>query len=330
MFTRRTMLKTGLAAGVALSMPWVARAAARTLRFAHAAAESHPGHKIATSFAEELERLVPGAFDVQIFPNRQLGDDKQGLESVLSGTIEICNASGVQYPLVTGRPALDAYQLPFLVRDYDHFSELSKTDIAQKIHDDLAEAGLIGLATADIGQRHFLSVRDSVKSIDHFAGLKTRIVPVPLHKAVWEAVGVSPVGLPYGEVYGALETKVIDAVEINVSSMLGENLFEVGKHMTLTGHYPWHATTAMNKAVFDALEPDFQGAIREAGKHSTAATLAYAKEQDLTGRDELRKKGVDIVELEDLDKVKERVAPLVGQWSEKSPLIAEFVKAAMA
>ena len=70
---------------------------------------------------------------------------------------------------------------------------------------------------------------------------KTRIVPVPLHKAIWNAVGVSPVGLAYGEVYGALQTKVIDAVEINVSSMLGENLWEVGKHFTLTGHYPWHS-----------------------------------------------------------------------------------------
>lgn len=330
MFTRRNLIKTGLAAGAALSMPWVARAAARPLRFAHAAAESHPGHKIATSFAEALEKLVPGAFKVQIFPNRQLGDDKQNLESVMAGTIDICNSSGVQFPLVTGRPALDAYQLPFLVRDYDHFAALAKSEIAQKIHDDLEPAGLIGLATADIGQRHFLSVGSTVKTVDQFKGLKTRIVPVPLHKAIWEAVGVAPVGLPYGEVYGALETKVIDAVEINVSSMLGENLWEVGKHLTLTGHYPWHSTTAMSKAVFDGLSPDLQAAVREAGRQSAVATLAYAKEQDLTGRDELKKKGVEIVELEGLDKVKEKVAPLVGKWSEKSPLIAEFVAAARA
>ena len=330
MFTRRSMLKTGLAAGVALSMPWVARAATRTLRFAHAANEIHPGHKIATSFAEALEKLVPGAFDIQIFPNRQLGDDKQNLESVMAGTLDICNASGVQFPLVTGRPALDAYQLPFLIRDYDHFAEISKTEIAQKIHDDLEPAGLIGLATADIGQRHFLSVASPVTTIDQFVGLKTRIVPVPLHKAIWEAVGVSPVGLPYGEVYGALETKVIDAVEINVSSMLGENLWEVGKHFTLTGHYPWHSTTAIAKDVFDSLDADLQEAMREAGRQSVIDTLAYTKEQDLTGRDELKKKGVEIFELEGLDKVREKVSPIVGQWSEKSPLIAEFVAAARA
>ncbi|SKA38063.1 TRAP transporter substrate-binding protein [Consotaella salsifontis] len=330
MLTRRAIMKTGLAAGAALSMPWVARAATRTLRFAHAANEIHPGHIIATSFAESLEKLVPGAFDVQIFPNRQLGDDKQNLESVVAGALDMCNASGVQYPLVTGRPALDAYQLPFLIRDYDHFAKLALSDAAQKIHDDLEPAGLIGLATADIGRRHFLSVASAVKKTDQFAGLKTRIVPVPLHKAIWEAIGVSPVGLPYGEVYGALETKVIDALEINVSSMLGENLWEVGKHFTLTGHYPWHATTAMSKIVFDSFEPDLQAALREAGKQSVIATLDYAKQQDETGRGELQEKGVEIVELEDLDKVKEKVAPIVGQWSQKSPLIAEFVAAAEA
>lgn len=332
MFTRRTVLKAGLAAGAStVAMPWVARAAAtRTLRFAHAAAESHPGHIIATSFAEALQKLVPGAFDIQIFPNRQLGDDKQNLESVLAGALDICNASGVQFSLVTGRPALDAYQLPFLIRDYDHYAELSKTEIAQKIHDDLEPAGLIGLATADIGQRHFLSVRSAVKTVDDFVGLKTRIVPVPLHKAIWEAIGASPVGLPYGEVYGALETKVIDAVEINVSSMLGENLWEVGKHFTLTGHYPWHSTTAMSKTVFDQLEPELQAAIREAGRQSVIDTLAYAKEQDLAGREELTKRGVEITALEDLDNMKAKVSSIVGEWSAKSPLIAEFVAAANA
>ena len=156
MITRRNLMKTGLAGSAVLAMPWVARAAAQSVRFAHAANEIHPGHRMATSFAEALEELVPGAFDVQIFPNRQLGTDKQNLESVTAGTIEISNSSGVLFPLVTGRPGLDAYQLPFLIRDYDHFAAIAANEIADKIHDDLQPAGLVGLATADIGQRHFL------------------------------------------------------------------------------------------------------------------------------------------------------------------------------
>lgn len=327
--TRRRALAVMGVSAAAIGMPWVARAAGPIrMRLAHAANEIHPGHIAALEFKKVLEALVPGAIGLTIFPNRQLGDDKQVLESVVAGTVELAGASGVLYPLVTGRPALDAYQMPFLIRDYDHFGKMAMSDIGQKILDDLAPAGLVGLQTTDGGQRHFLSATKVVKSAPDFAGLKTRIVPVPLHKAIWEGVGVAPVGLPYGEIYGALETKVIDAVEINVSSMLGENLWEVGKNFTLTGHYPWHNVISMNKAVFDGLPEELQQAVREAGRQSVAPTLAYTKNQDLTGRDDLKAKGVQIHDLENLADMQQKLAPIVETWSAKDPLIAKFVSAA--
>ncbi|MDK3018625.1 TRAP transporter substrate-binding protein [Pseudodonghicola flavimaris] len=328
MITRRTLLQSGVALSATLAMPHVARAAGKTLRIAHAANEVHPGHILATSFAEGLEELMPGAFRTQIFPNRQLGGDKQLLEGAVAGTMDVVSVSGVLIPLVTGRQGMNAWQLPFLVRDYDHFGELALGEAGQKIQADLAEAGLIGLATADTGQRHFLSVKKPVSSLPDFAGLKTRIVPVPLHKEIWETVGTEPVGLPYGEVYGALETGVIDAVEINVSSMLGENLWEVGKHFTLTGHYPWHMATLMSQYYWDGLNDEEKAAVTEAGRRSISKTLTYAKEQDLAGRDELKAKGVEIRELTDLPEMRARVAGMTQEWAAKDPLIAGLVAAA--
>lgn len=330
--TRRRALAVAGAAAATVAMPWVARAQQKAIRMrlAHAANEVHPGHIATVKFKEALEKLVPGRVDIQIFPNRQLGDDKQSLESAIAGTVELAGASGVLYPLVTGRPALAAYQLPFLIRDYEHFTKLATSDLAQKMLDDLAPAGLIGLQTTDIGQRNFLSVAKPVKTVADFAGLKTRIVPVPLHKQIWEAVGTAPIGLPYGEVYSALQTKVIDAVEINVSSVVGENLWEVGKHFTLTGHYPWHNVIVANKAFFDGLPPDVQAAMRKAGKDSILPTMEYTKNQDYAARDDLKKKGVQFNPLEDLPAMKAKVAPILGEWSKKSPLIAEFVSLAQA
>jgi len=324
-YTRRKVLALSGAAAATLAMPYVARANPIKVRLGHGANEIHPGHIATVEFKKALEALVPGAIDITIFPNRQLGSDKENLESVIAGTNEMCGASGILYPLVTGRVALDAYQQPFLIKGYDQFTKLATSDVAQKILDDLEPAGIVGLQTTDIGQRHFLSAKDPVRKTADFEGLKTRIVPVPLHKQIWETIGTTPIGLPYGEVYGALETKVIDAVEINVSSMLGENLWEVGKNFTLTGHYPWHNVISVNKAFFDGLPAELQQAMRQAGKDSIAPTLAYTKKQDLEGRDELRAKGVEIFELEDLPAMKEKVAPIVSEWSGKSPLIGEFV-----
>lgn len=328
MLTRRNVLALAGATATTLAMPHIARAQQIKMMLAHATAESHPGHIAAVEFKKAVEALLPGAVDIQIFPNRQLGDDKQNLESTVAGTVQLSMASGVMFPLVTGRDALDAYQLPFLVRDYDHFTQLATSEIAQKIHDDLNEAGLVGLTTVDIGQRHFLSTSKAVRSVADFAGVKTRIVPVPLHQAIWEGVGAAPVGLPYGEVYGAMETGVLDAVETNVSSIIGENLWEVGKNFTLTGHYPWHALVSANKTFFDGLPAEIQQGLREAGKNAVAPTMEYTKNQDMEGRAQLEAHGVEIHELENLAEMQEKVAPVVETWSKKSPLIEEFVAVA--
>jgi len=328
MLSRRKLLQTSAAAGLALSIPHVARAGSKRIRIAHAANEVHPGHILATSFVEALDDLLPGAFKVQVFPNRQLGNDKQNLESTVAGTLEMCTVSGVLLPLVTGRAPLDAWQLPFLVRDYDHFEELALGPVAQKMLDDLRPAGLVGLATIDGGRRHFLSVKKPVETLADLTGLKTRIVPVPLHKAIWEALGTAPVGLPYGEIYGALETGVIDAVEINVSSMLGENLWEVGKNFTLTGHYPWHINSVMSESFWNTLSEEEKAAVTEAGRRSISATMAYAKKQDHDGREALKQKGVEIREIQDLDKMRAKVASVNDTWGQKHPLIAEFIAAA--
>ncbi|MCB1334302.1 MAG: TRAP transporter substrate-binding protein, partial [Roseivivax sp.] len=261
-------------------------------------------------------------------PNRQLGDDKQLLEGTVAGTIDVSAVSGVLIPLVTGRPAMNGWQLPFLVKDYDHFGRLATSEIGQKIQDDLRAAGLVALATADTGQRNFLSVKNPVTALPDFAGLKTRIVPVPLHKQIWETIGTAPVGLPYGEIYGALETGVIDAVEINVSSMLGENLWEVGKNFTLTGHYPWNMSTVMAQNYWDGLSAEEQAAVTEAGHRSITKTLDYAKTQDLEGREALKAKGVEIIELTDLGAMRDAVAGVTAEWAAKDPLIAELIAAA--
>jgi tripartite ATP-independent transporter DctP family solute receptor len=329
MITRRTLLQTGAAAiAGTLAAPHVARAASKSMKIAHAANEVHPGHRLATSFAEALEELMPGAFNVSIFPNRQLGGDKQLLEGTVAGTMDVTAVSGVLIPLVTGRQAMNAWQLPFLVRDYDHFGELALSDIGLKIQDDLRDAGLIGLATADTGQRHFLSVKDPVKTLDDLSGLKTRIVPVPLHKQIWENLGTAPVGLPYGEIYGALETGILDAVEINVSSMLGENLWEVGKHFTLTGHYPWHMTTLMSDRYWNTLNDEEKAAVTEAGRRSVPATLDYAKTQDAEGREILKSKGVEVLDLSGIDTMRAKVSGLTTEWAGKDPLIAALIAAA--
>ena len=96
-----------------------------------------------------------------------------------------------------------------------------------------------GLCFSKGGQRHFLSRLGPASKVDAFRGLKTRIVPIPLHKAIWERLGANPVGIPYAEVYTSLQTRVIDAVEFNISSIAADKVYEQANQLTLTGHDFW-------------------------------------------------------------------------------------------
>jgi TRAP-type transport system periplasmic protein len=329
--TKRSFLKTVAATGFVAAAPWVARAqSVKRIRFAHATAETHPMHIGALEFKKRAEAKLPGRLEIQIFPNRQLGDDRQVLEQVVAGTLEVSACSSVLVPLVTRRPALDAFQLPFLIKDYEHFERLAKSDTSGKILADLERGGLVGLSVVDIGQRHFLTTSRPVKTLSDFSGVKVRIVPVPLHKAIWEAAGTSPVGLPYGEVYSSMQTKVIDGLETNVSSIVGENLWEVGKHLSLTGHYFWPAVFIANKMALDGYDPEIRKAIVEAAQEVITPTIAYTKKQDLEGREELKKKGVEITEFNDVGPMREKMKPILDSWASKSPLIAEFIQKAQA
>ena len=119
---------------------------------------------------------------------------------------------------------------------------------------------------------------------------------------------------------------VIDAVEINLSSIESENLFQNAKEVTLTGHYFWPGVLVWNKAKFDALPDDIQKALVEAGHETIAKQYAFVKEDEARVAKALQEKGVTINELEGLEAMRAKTAPVVEEWSGKDPIIGEFIE----
>jgi len=321
------VLHTLLAGAVAVgAMTGFAAAADYTFKIGHAASSQHAFNKGVEMFAEAVAEKTGGKVEVEVIGDRQLGDDKQLLEGAQLGTIDGALVSAPIFPLAAGAAAFDALQLPFVVTSYDDMSAALSGPVGQKLLDSLDAKGMKGLSFYEAGQRHFLSREKPVKSIGDFDGLKTRIVPIPLHKATWEAVGTNPVGMPYGEVYSGLETGVIDAVEINLSSIESENLFQNAKEVTLTGHYFWPGVLVMNKAKFDALPDDIQQALIDAGHETIAAHYQFVKEDEERVKAALQDQGVTINELDDLQAMQDKTAPVVEEWSGKDPVIGEFIE----
>ena len=310
-------------AALALVMP--AHAEKIKIRLAHGASHTHPFNKLAEMWKEAVEKRTDKV-DIQIFGDRQLGGDKQVLEGAIAGTIDAAFPSSILFPLVLkDQKVFDALQLPFVVNSYENLATMLTSKPAMQMLVGLKRDGLVGLSFGEAGLRHFLNRKGPVQYLRDFKGLKTRIVPVPLHKAVWKAVGANPVGIAYGEVYTSMQTHVIDAVEFNISSIETENLWEVAKYLTLTGHYFWPGVLVYNKAKFEKLPKDVQQAMIEAGREIIKPQVMFVKKHEEEAAKRLEAKGVKIYPFKDLKKMQALMKPIVKQWEKKDPLIAEYV-----
>ncbi|WP_306006709.1 TRAP transporter substrate-binding protein [Aquicoccus porphyridii] len=298
-----------------------------TLKMGHGASSKHIFHEGMEIFAAKVDEKTEGRVQIEVYGDRQLGDDKELLEGIQIGLIDAALVSSATLPLVLGTAAFDALQLPFTVSSYEQLSGVLTSDLGDQLLATLEEKSIKGVGFVEAGQRHFLTSGDAVASSSDFAGLKTRIVPIPLHKAIWEGIGVNPIGMAYGEVYSALETKTIDAVEINVSSVRAESLYDSAKNVTLTGHYFWPGVLMISDAAWQKIPEGDRAAVEAAGKEATAEAYALAASQEAETVAFLKENGVTISELSDLDVMKAATKSVVETWLDKHPLIPEFVAA---
>jgi tripartite ATP-independent transporter DctP family solute receptor len=299
-----------------------------TLRLGHAVFEQHPNHDTAVRFKEAVERLSNGDVAIEIFPSRQLGDVKELMEGVQFGTVDMTvNSSSA---LSTLEPSIDAFQLPGVIPDYAGFAKLATSDSARAIMDTVEKHGMIALGLYDGGQRHFLTVKQPVESLADMKGLKTRVPPSRLFVDVWTAVGVNPTPMNYGEVYSALETGTLDAVEINLTSIESEKFSEVAGGVTLTGHYFWPSFLLINKATFDSLTPEQQQAIGTAANEIVEPQVMAVAALDDQVKKHLAERNIPVVTPSGnfLAAFRATVAPVVEQYKAADPLISAFVEEA--
>ncbi|WP_195759810.1 TRAP transporter substrate-binding protein [Paracoccus sp. S-4012] len=318
---RHFAICTGIGAALLAS---TAMAEPVTLRLGHPVFEFHPIHDTAVRFKEAVERISNGDVKVDIYPSRQLGDVKELAEGVQFGTVDMTVNSTSAY--ATLEPSIDAFQLPGLIPDYAGFATMAKSPEARAIMDRLENHGMIALGVYDGGLRHFMTVGEPVESIADMQGLKTRVAPNRMFLDAWTAVGVNPTPMAYGEVYSALETGTLDAVEINLTSIESEKYYEIGKGVTLTGHYFWPGFLLVNKAKFDSLTPEQQAAMRQAADETVEPQVMAVADLDKQVLAHLEELQIPVVTPSDAFKAElaAAFAPVVEKYEAVDPLIAAF------
>ncbi len=222
----------------------------------------------ARAFKEAVEKNSNGSIQVQLFPNRQLGDEKQIMEGVRFGTVDagiITNAVIAQI-----EPAFQINDLPFL---YTNEAQAQKV-LDGKLGDDLsallAKKNIMVLGYMEGGFRQMINNKKPVSSPDDVRGVKYRVMQNPLFIEMFNSMGGAAIPMAWGETFTAVQQGTIDGLEIPIAVIDGSKMYEVTKFLSLTNHTYSMIGLLLSKRTFDKLTPEQRKAVTEGGKTATA------------------------------------------------------------
>ncbi len=231
-----------------------------TLKLASVTAMDHTFNLGAARFAELVRERSKGRIEITIYPNGQLGKgERELLEAVQQGTIDFY--VGSTGPVGGFSPSIGILDLPFLFRDYAHVDKVLDGPLGRQLLDDLGKANLKGLAFWENGFRNLTNSKRAVKTPADAKGLKIRTMENKIHLAAWRAVGVNPVPMAFGEIYGALQQKTIDGQENPIAIIYTSKLNEVQKYLSLTQHVYSPALIVVSPKTWQALSKEDQDMI---------------------------------------------------------------------
>jgi tripartite ATP-independent transporter DctP family solute receptor len=307
-----------LAASVALALLALAAqpvAAQTTLKMNISVAQnSHYGVAIDT-FAREVEKRTGGRYRVQNFYSGALGAERESVEGIQLGTLDLTLTS--TGPIPNFVPDVAILDIPFLFRDYAQARAVLDGPIGQDMLQKFPPKGIVALAWAENGFRHMTNSKRAVNLPDDLKGLKMRTMENPIHIQAYKQFGILPTPMAFTEVYTALQQGTVDGQENPLSVITSAKLDQVQKNLTLTGHVYSPALILMNKAQWEKLSPQDKEAFLESAKEAVKANRARIDEDEAKAVADLRAKGMLIVETVDKSKFQAVLTPVYADFGKR-------------
>ena len=265
----------GATVALALSMP--AAQAQTVIKFSHVVAPNTPKGKGAEKFKELAEKYTNGKVKVEVYPNSTLYKDKEELEALQLGAVQMLAPSNSKFGPM-GVKEFEVFDLPFLLPNTAALRKVTEGPIGQKMLKLLEPKGMIGLAYWDNGFKE-MSANKPLRMPADYKGLKFRIQSSKVLEAQFRLLGAIPQVMAFSEVYQALQTGVVDGQENTPSNMYTQKFHEVQKYTTLTNHGYIGYVVVVNKKFWDGLPADVRGQLDKAMKE-----VDRLRQQDLRRR----------------------------------------------
>lgn len=265
MFTKKTLLSTSLAAVLSLGLAFSA-SAKTTLKLNHNNDKTHPVHISMQKMADEVKELTNGEVVIRVYPNSQLGTQRESIELLQAGSLDMAKSNASE--MESFEPTYGAFNIPYLFQNVDHYyTALKDPEVGQKILEASKGKGFLGLTYYDGGARSFYANKE-IKTPADLKGLKVRVQPSPSAVKMMELLGGSATPLAYGELYTALQQKVVDAAENNETALTLARHGEVSKIFSQDEHTMIPDVLLISEKTWAKLTPEQQKAIKTAADNS--------------------------------------------------------------
>ncbi len=298
-------------------------AKAQVIKFAAINNTSHPAViAIAEKFKPMVEENSGGQLKVEIFDNAQLGGERDIIEQIQLGQVQMSYVSPVLGSVYEPVNLLD---LPYLFSDYEHLDSVLDGELGQQILEGLPEVGLHGFSYMENGFRQITNSVKEINSLDDLKGLKIRVPEAPISVANLTALGANIVTMGFNELYSALQQGVVDGQENAYPTLAEKTLWEVQKYVAETNHMWGSFIVLGSEKWFQELSPELQQVVEEAAIEASKYQRELFREAQEKDKQALIDNGMTIT-TPDLAEFKEATNSVYEDFYQENPDLKDLVE----
>lgn len=294
--------------------------AATTIKIGHVLNPDHPWNLALTGLAEDLAKATDGRVELKIFHSSQLGNEKDLIEGVKMGTVDGALVGGSSFQSLD--PKFGIEELPYAFATSEQAYKAFDGKLGELLFDILKKKGIVGISWWENGFRHISNNKRPILKPADLEGIKIRVTPQKMRLDTFTALGASPMPIPFGELYSALQQGVVDAQENPLVIFVSNAFYEVQKNLTLTGHIWTSAVLCVGADVWDKLSDEDKKTFLTLSAKWRDEERKMIRDADASLVEEIKKKGVDVRELTDGEKAAFRDA-VQSVWKDFEPAFGE-------
>ncbi|MEL0650234.1 TRAP transporter substrate-binding protein [Algibacter sp. TI.3.09] len=265
----------------------------KMMYLAHTLPQTHPVHKGILEFQKALNEKSGGKIQIKIFPDGQLGSEREALELLQIGSVAVTKVSAAT--LSNFVPEYHILGIPYLFKDKQHQYDVLEGEVGKSILEKGSKFWLRGLCYYDAGSRSFYTSNKAIRKPEDLKGLKIRVMNNQMAINMVEALGGSPTPMAYGELYTAIQQGVVDGAENNPPSFVSSNHYEVSKYYTLDQHSSVPDVLLIGTKFWEKLTAEEKQWVQEAADESSQAEKVFWQNSVEESMETARKAGVEII-----------------------------------